>query len=66
MKCSFDTSIFLEEISGLSHSIVFLNFLHCSFKKAFLSLLAIDRVLIMSERRRLVSEKHICKTFRMI
>ena len=39
--------------------------LHCSFK-AFLSLLAIDRVLIMSEQRRLVSGKCICKTFRMI
>ena len=32
---------FLEEISSLSHSIVFLYFLHCSFKKTFLSLLCI-------------------------
>ena len=30
-----------EEISSLSHSIVFLYFLHYSFKKTFLSLLAI-------------------------
>ena len=44
MKCSLDTSSFLEETSSLSHSIVFLYFfffLHCSLKKAFLSLLAI-------------------------
>ena len=39
MKCSLDISSFLEEISGLSHSIVFLYFFfNCSFKKAFLSL----------------------------
>ena len=32
---------FLEEISSLSNSIVFLYFFHCSLRKAFLSLLAI-------------------------
>ena len=42
MKCSLDISNFLEEISSLSHSIVFLYiFLHWSLRKAFLSLLAI-------------------------
>ena len=34
-------SNFLEELCSLSHSIVFLYFLHCSLRKAFLSLLAI-------------------------
>ena len=41
MKCSLGISHFLEEISSLSHSIVFLYFLHWSLRKAFLSLLAI-------------------------
>ena len=41
MKCSLGISDFLEEISSLSHSIVFLCFLHWSLRKAFLSLLAI-------------------------
>ena len=41
MKCSLDTSTFLEEIFILSHSIVFLISLHCSVKKVFLSLLAV-------------------------
>ena len=40
MKCCLGISNFLEEISGLSHSIVFLYFLHSSLKKAFLSFLA--------------------------
>jgi len=40
LKCSLDISNFLE-ISSLSHSIVFLLSLHFSFKKSFLSLLAI-------------------------
>ena len=40
MKCSLDISSFLEEISSLSHSVVSIS-LHCSFKKAFLSLLDI-------------------------
>ena len=40
MKCSLGISNFLEEISSLSHSIVFL-FLHWSLRKAFLSLLVI-------------------------
>ena len=40
MKCSLGISNFLEEISSLSHSIVFLC-LHWSLRKAFLSLLAI-------------------------
>ena len=40
MKCSLGISNFLEEISSLSHSIVFL-YLHWSLRKAFLSLLAI-------------------------
>jgi len=39
MKCSFDISNFLEEISTLSLSIVFLSFF--ALKKVFLSLLAI-------------------------
>ena len=39
MKCSLSMSTFLEEISGLFHSIVFLYFLHWSMRKAFLSLL---------------------------
>jgi len=41
MKCSLGISNFLEEISSLSHSIVFLYSLHWSPKKAFLSPLAI-------------------------
>ena len=40
MKCSLGISDFLEEISSLSHSVVFL-YLHWSLRKAFLSLLAI-------------------------
>ena len=41
MKCSLGISNFLEEISSLSHSIVFLYFLQWSLRKAFLSLLAL-------------------------
>ena len=41
MKCSLGISSFLEEISSLFHSIVFLCFLHWLLRKAFLSLLAI-------------------------
>ena len=41
MKCSLDISNFVEEISSFSHSIIFLYFLLCSCKNAFLSLLAI-------------------------
>ena len=41
MKCSLGISNFLEEVSSLSHSIVFLYSLHWSLRKAFLSLLAI-------------------------
>ena len=41
MKCSLGISNLLEEISSLSHSIVFLYFFHWSLRKAFLSLLAI-------------------------
>ena len=41
MKCSLGISHFLEEISSVSHSIVFLYFLHWSLRKASLSLLAI-------------------------
>ena len=41
MICSLGISNFLEEISSLSHSVVFLYSLHCSLKKAFLPLLAI-------------------------
>ena len=41
MKCSLGISNFLEEIPSLSHSVVFLYFLHSSFKKPFLSLLVI-------------------------
>ena len=40
MKCSFDISNFLEEISSLSHSVVFLC-LPWSLRKAFLFLMAI-------------------------
>ena len=37
MKCSLDTSNFLEEISSLSQFMFFPSIsLHCSFKKAFL------------------------------
>ena len=40
MKCSLYSSNFLEDISSLSHSIVFLYFLHWSLRKAsYLSLL---------------------------
>jgi len=39
-KYSLGVSNFLEEISILSHSIIFL-YLHCSYRKAFLSLLGI-------------------------
>ena len=41
MKCSLGISNFLEEISSLSHSVVFLYFFALVAKKAFLSLLAI-------------------------
>ena len=41
MKCSLGISNFLEEISSLSHSIVFLYFFVLSLRKAYLSLLAI-------------------------
>ena len=41
MKCSLRICNFLKEISSLSHSVVFLYFLHWSLWKAFLSLLAI-------------------------
>ena len=41
MKHSLGISHFLEEISNLYHSIVFLYSLHCPLKKAFFSLLAI-------------------------
>ena len=37
MKCSLNISNFLEEISSLAYAIVFLYYLHCSIKKAFLS-----------------------------
>ena len=40
MKYSLGISNFLEEISSLSHPIVFLYFLHWSPRKTFLSLLA--------------------------
>ena len=42
MECSLDISSFLEEISSLSQSIVFLYFF--SFKKAPLPLLAIQEI----------------------
>ena len=41
MECFLDVSVFLEEISGLYHSIISSMSLHCSFNKTFLSLLAI-------------------------
>ena len=42
MKCSLGVSNFLEEISSLSHSVVFLHFfLNWWLRKAFLSLLTI-------------------------
>ena len=41
MKCSLGISHFLEEISSLSHSVVFLYFFDWSPRKAFLSLLSI-------------------------
>ena len=41
MKCSLDISNFLEEISSVSHSIVFLYFFAVITRKVFLSLLAI-------------------------
>ena len=42
MKCSLDISNFLEEISVVFPILLFSSIsLHCSFKKAFLSLLAI-------------------------
>ena len=41
MKSSLGISNFLEEISSLSHYIVFFYFFHWSLRKAFLSLLAI-------------------------
>ena len=41
MKCSPDISNFLEKISSLSHSVVFLYFFACSLRKAFLCLLAL-------------------------
>ena len=41
MKCSLGMSNFLEKISSLSHSIVFLYFFALIAEKAFLSLLAI-------------------------
>jgi len=41
MKCSLDISNFLEEMSSLCNSILFLYLLHYSLKKAFLSLHAL-------------------------
>ena len=41
MKCSIGISNFLEEISSLSHSIVFLYFFALIAEEGFLSLLAI-------------------------
>ena len=41
MKCSLSISNFLEEISNLSHSVVFLYFFALILKKAFLFLLAV-------------------------
>ena len=41
MKCYLDISNFLEEISTLSNSVVFLYFFALMLRKAFLSLLAI-------------------------
>ena len=41
MKCSFGISDFLEEISSLSHSVVFLYFFALIAEEGFLSLLAI-------------------------
>ena len=41
MKCSLCISNFLEEISSLSHSVVFLYFFALITEEAFLSLLAI-------------------------
>ena len=41
MKCSLHISNFLEEVSNLSHSVVYSISLHCSLQKVFLSLLAI-------------------------
>ena len=41
MKCPLGISDFLEEISSLSQSTLFLYFLHWSLRKAFISLLAI-------------------------
>src|SRR5574337_1935019 len=41
MKCSLGISNFLEEISSLSHSIIFLYFFALIMRKAFLSLLDI-------------------------
>ena len=41
MKCSLDSSNFLDEILSLSHCIVSSTSLHCPFNKAFISLLAI-------------------------
>ena len=41
MKCSLGISNCFEEISSLSHSLVFLYFLHWLLRKAFLSLLDI-------------------------
>ena len=41
MKCSFDISNYLKEISHLSPSVFSSIALHCSLKKVFLSLLAV-------------------------
>ena len=41
MKCSLDFSSFLEEISSLPHSVVFLCIFALFIKKAFLSLLSV-------------------------
>ena len=41
MKCSLSISNFLEEIASLSHSIFSSISLHCSLRKALLSLLAV-------------------------
>ena len=40
-KHSLDNSSFLEEVSSLSHSIIFLYSLHCSCEKSLLSLLGV-------------------------
>ena len=62
MKCSLDISNFLEEISSLSHSVVFLYFSALITEEGFISLcysleLSIQMDMSLSKLRELVMDR---------